>query len=105
MNKRLRKKRHLGEFQEFGCAVHGALRPALVGPALHAFVDRLLAIVEGRGLALGGGIDAAGQLDGYVTRDGHGSVTEADRAALTGFLASDPDVIEHAVAPLTDAWR
>ena len=53
MKKRLRKKKHFGEFKELGFEVRGDLRPGLSGNDLEAFVDRLIEIVEARSLAFG----------------------------------------------------
>jgi uncharacterized protein YggL (DUF469 family) len=50
LNKRLRKKKRVGEFQELGFEVRGELRPGVAGAQLDAFVDRFLAQVEARQL-------------------------------------------------------
>lgn len=105
MKKRLRKKKRLGEFKELGFEVRGDLRPGLSGDDLEAFVDRLIDVVEARALAFGGGARRDGKLDGFVTRDGRGSTTEDDRAALAAFLAGDQEIARHEVGVLRDAWH
>ena len=105
MKKRLRKKKHLGEFKELGFEVRGDLRPGLSGNDLEAFVDRLIDIVEARSLAFGGGAGRDDKLDGFVTRAGRGSATEEDRAALAAFLAADKEIARHEVGALRDAWH
>ena len=102
MNRRLRKKKRVGEFKELGFELRGDLRPALAGAELEldAFVDRLIDVVEKRKLAFGG----SARLDGFVTRMGRGSATEDDRAALAAFLEGDAAVVRHEVGALRDAW-
>ncbi len=104
MNKRLRKKKRVGEFKEFGFELRADLRPGLVGVELDAFVDRLIDVVEARKLGFGGGAGRDDKLDGFVTRMGHGSATEDDRAALAAFLAGDDAVVRHEIGALRDAW-
>ena len=102
MNKRLRRKKRVGEFKEPGFEVRGELRPGMARAELDAFVDRLLAQVEVRQLGFGGGIGDT--IDGFVTRDGRASATDDDRAAVSAFLDGDVDV-RHEIGVLRDAWR
>lgn len=103
MNKRLRKKKRVGEFQEFGFDLRGDLRPGLDDAEFDAFIHRLIDLAESRGLAFGGGAGRGGKLVGFVTRAGRGSATEADRAALTAFVVHDDAVVRREVGPLRDA--
>jgi uncharacterized protein YggL (DUF469 family) len=93
VKKRLRKKKHLGEFKELGFEER------------EAFVDRLIDIVEARSLAFGGGAGRDDKLDGFVTRAGRGSATEEDRAALAAFLDRAAEIARHEVGALRDAWH
>jgi len=99
MNRRLRKKKRVGEFKELGFEVRGDLRPGLSGDDIEAFMDRLIDVVEARSLAFGGGAGRADKLDGFITRDGRGSATEEDRAALAAFLDGDAEIARRALAP------
>lgn len=90
MNKRLRKKKHLGKFQELGFDIGFTL---VSGCDEDAFIDRLIEAVEARGLMIGGN---------FVARH-RGSATQEDRAALREFLAQAP-VITFRVYDLRDAW-
>jgi uncharacterized protein len=103
VNRRLRKKKRVGEFKELGFELRTNLRPGLTGVELDAFVDRLIDVVEARKLGFGGGA-GRDRLDGVVTRIGRGSATENDRAALAAFLAGDDAVVRHEVGALRDAW-
>ena len=102
MKKRIRKKKHVGEFQEFGFDVDANLRSHMDREALYAFSDRFIAHIEGNNLAFGGGVGP--MVAGFVTRFDRGSATEDDRASVTAFLTSDPDVARHEVGALRDAW-
>jgi len=105
MNKRLRKKKRVGEFKELGFELLGELRPGTSDDDVDAFVDRLIVAVEARRLGFGGGGGRDGKFEGFVTRMGRGSATEDDRTALAAFLAGDVDVVRHEVGALKDAWR
>jgi uncharacterized protein YggL (DUF469 family) len=86
MRRRLRKKKRLAEFIELGFLVRAKLVPALDDPGFDAFLDRW--------------IDA---FEGFVTRTGRASATDADRAAVMAFCEDDSAVISHDVGPLVDA--
>ncbi len=104
MNKRLRKKKRVGEFKELGFELLGDLRPSTSDDDIDAFVDRLIVVVEARKLGFGGAGGRDGKLEGFVTRMGRGSATEDDRIALTAFLAGEDAVVRHEVGVLRDAW-
>lgn len=55
-------------------------------------------VVEARGLAFGGGEN------GFVTREGHGSTTDADREAIGSWLNSCESIHLVEVGTLQDAW-
>jgi len=98
-SKRLEKKLHLGEFQEFGFAMSVRLKPDTSAKVNDEFWDRFIVdVVEARGLAFGGGAE------GFVTRFGKGSATEDDRAAVEAWLAAQPEVLRQTIGPLEDAW-
>ena len=102
MRRRIRKKKHLGEFKQLGFEMEGDLRPELPRPEEDAFIERVLQWIEARDLAFGGSI-GSGAFGGFVSRD-RVSATEDDRAALTRFLESDPAVRRHEVGALRDVW-
>ncbi len=104
MNKRLRKKKRVGEFKELGFELLGYLRPGISDRDIDAFVDRLIVVVEARKLGFGGGGGRHGKFEGFVTRIGRGSATEDDRTALAAFLADEDAIVRHEVGVLRDAW-
>jgi uncharacterized protein YggL (DUF469 family) len=105
VKKRIRKKKHLGEFRELGFEVRGDLRSGLSGNDIEAFVDRLIDVVEARSLAFGGSAGRDDKFDGFVTRAGRDSATEDDREALAVFLEGAAEIVRHEVGALRDAWH
>ncbi|MDE2593196.1 MAG: YggL family protein [Burkholderiales bacterium] len=96
-SRRLRKKLHVGEFQEFGLAYKATIK---AGSNEVVFVDTLLdEFIDPRGLEFGGW--AAG---GFVSKSGPGSVTEEDRQALIEWLSKRPEVESVLMSGQLDAW-
>ena len=104
MKRRLRKKKHLGEFREDGFAIGIVLREGLAPADHNAFVDAFIDAIEARGLAFGGG-GWPPRFEGFATRALKGSATEEDRAAMAAFLDAHDAVVAHEVGPLVDAWN
>ncbi len=104
MNKRLRKKKHVGEFQEFGFKVHGMMQAGTSAADQDAFLDRWIDFVEARELCFGGG-SAKDSFEGFVALSYPGSATAEDRAAAEAHLKADTRVASFTVGPLVDAWR
>ncbi len=96
-SRRLRKKLHVGEFQEFGLAYKTAIK---AGSNEVLFVDALLdELIDPRGMEFGGW--AAG---GFVSKAGRGTVTEEDRQALIDWLKQRPEVESIRISGPLDAW-
>lgn len=68
MNKRLRKKKRVGEFTELGFELLGYIRPGISNDDIDAFVDRLIVVVEARRLGFGGGGGCDGPLRARISR-------------------------------------
>jgi uncharacterized protein len=103
MRRRLRKKKHVGEFQELGFEVRAEFRTDLASDNFEAFFERLVNAVDARDLAVGGG-GSEQKFEAFVRHVARGSATEEDRAALATFLGGDAAIVGHAVGPLRDAW-
>ncbi len=105
MRKRLRQKRHLGEFQELGFTVWWSTKTELNDEELDQFFDRFIEeAIEANGLSFGGGI-GSNEGEGFVVASpGRGSATDEHRAVIQEWLTQDPDVVECRVEPLRDAW-
>ncbi len=105
MNKRLRKKKLLGEFREYGFRVWFQLARQLTTAEHNAVIDAFVHdAIEAHDLMFGGG-GADQTWDGFVASALiRGSATEADRAAVVAWFASDPRIVGYRVYPLVDAW-
>ena len=96
-SRRLRKKLHVGEFQEFALAIKTRVK---ADTQEDAFVDALIVeFIDPRGLEFGGWV--AG---GFVSKSERGSVTEDDRTALIDWLRKRPEVESVLISGLVDAW-
>ncbi|GLC24622.1 50S ribosome-binding protein YggL [Roseisolibacter agri] len=104
MNKRLRKKHRLGEFQELGFELRFCT-PAGWSEAEHlGFWDACITQVEALGLSLGGGTGTCWDVfvSGLAER---ATVTAPQRQVLLDWLAAQPAVSAIQGGPLVDAWH
>ena len=98
--RRLRKKLHLGEFQQLGFEVSITLRPNLGIDDLDRFLDEfILDAIEKNDLAFGGGTDC-----GFITTWGRSSASTVHRAAVENWLSQRQEVVSVTIGPLVDAW-
>jgi uncharacterized protein YggL (DUF469 family) len=96
-SRRLRKKLHIGEFQELGFLFEAELTKGSDDEALvDAFLTEALAP---RNLSFGGW--ATG---GAVTKIGGQSVAEEERSAVLAWLAARPEVSTLSATSLIDMW-
>lgn len=99
-SRRLKKKLHLGEFQQFGFEVSITLKPNLEIDDLDRFLEAfILDAIEKNELAFGGGIDC-----GFITTWKRGSVSEAHRSIVENWLNLRQEVASVTLGPLVDAW-
>lgn len=97
-SRRLRKKLHLGEFQELGFLYEATIK---VGVNERAFIDSLLSeTIEPNGLAFGGWVGG-----GAVSKLRRGSVSEGERQAVLDWLARRPEVLSLSATGLVDMWH
>ena len=83
MKKRLRKKKKLGEFVEYGFEVRILFEPPLNDTDV--WLDKLIDFVEMLDLGVGGGYSRY-EANFYVTALKRNSLTEADRLSLATWL-------------------
>ncbi len=114
MNKRIRKKRHVGEFNTKGFEVTCTFDPPL--PDVDRVLDDYIAFCEANSLATGGGMSdkSFGQFITRVGRPRHigggryrypdVDATEADRALVWDYVSKLPTVQGPAVSELRGAW-
>lgn len=105
MNKRLRKKKRLGEFKEYGFCIL-AIAPDLETASdaeVDKFCDELILFAEDNGCGVGGCIGH--KTDVFYTHLNRGTCTEDDRLKVYAFLLNHPLVTDFKVGPLVDAWH
>ena len=96
-SRRLRKKLHVGEFQQLGFLFEAELAKNTDDEAL---VDSFLVeAIAPRNLSFGGW--ATG---GAIDKLGRQSVTEEDRSAVLAWLAARPEVTALSASGLVDMW-
>lgn len=106
MRKRLRKKKRIGEFQEFafltGCRLVDNLEEETVDSFIDTFVEKA---IEDNGLAVMGG--GSGREFGWsvVTERSRGTVCEEQRRMVEKWMTQRSEVEAYYVSPLIDAWH
>lgn len=103
MKRRLRKKLRRGEFAEYGFGIQLDFVPGLTPDDIERIVDRIIAVVEPRGMYVGGGGSAKG-FGGYITKR-KASCTEEDRLYVSSSLQGTSGVSKCTVEDLTDSWH
>ena len=99
-SRRLRKKLHLGEFQEMGFEFEAELVKPTELAAQESLVDAFLSeVVEPRSLTFGGWITG-----GFISSYGSKTVSEADQEAIREWLDKRPELKNIHVGSLVDAW-
>lgn len=106
LNRRQRKKLHVGDFQELVFEVLIRFRSPLEEGSYNAFLDEFVALIESRHLAVGalGGRVPFVETDGIVLAWGRGSPTDEDRQAVVDWLRQHPEVAAAEAGEFVDAW-
>lgn len=107
LNRRQRKKNHLGEFQEWGLSIAAPLVGCDTKATMDAFIDDFLAEVESHKLMFGGGFGTASvaNLDGVLAKPGRGSMTQAQAESVMAWLAADWRVNAVTSCIWIDSWH
>ena len=104
MNKRLRKKLRVGEFQEMGFELRFQLPADYDESAQKRFFDSFIdQAIEANALAYGGACKR--QWGGFVASIRRGSDMEQHRRSVRQWLDDHRDVSAIVVGSLEDAWR
>lgn len=107
MNRRQRKKNHVGEFARYGFEVRVDLGKP-ISFAHDAFWDPLIEFIESKDLRFGGGENREGNVVGFITAmrgKRARSCTNKDRIAVARWLSQHPGVENTRTGPLVDAGR
>lgn len=104
MKKRLRKKKRVGEFQEFGFAAGFRFSSELDTKTRNDLIDRFIEkAIEDNGLQFGGGGDS--EWNGFVAHDKpRRSTTNVHRKAVEQWFVKEPEILEYYVTDLIDSW-
>lgn len=106
MKKRLRKKRHVGEFKEYGASLKIVLKEKLGEKDFDAFVWDFIdaAVVPADCSCSGGGSHDELELRFFMDLGAGAEEARGRLAAVTAWLAKDKRVASSAAGALTDAW-
>lgn len=106
LNRRQRKKRCVGEFQELAFEVRVHFKSPLELAAISVFVDGMMTFAEARGLMAAGfgGAPPISETEGFVSAWGRGSPSAEDRQAVLDWLQRHPDVAAAEAGEFVDAW-
>ena len=103
--RRLRKKLHVGEFQELGFEVRFSWR----SDAEHDFDEKLnewIDFVESKGWAFGGGGSTKRKtIEGFIAKFGRGTLKEEDRLQAEKWFDEKEWIESFEVELLKDAWH
>lgn len=104
LKRRLRKKFHVGEFQESGFEVFVNLKPDLSEIEFDKFYDEFIDVIEENKLLFGGG--GWKTLQGFVTSaKKFASPIVEDREKIKIWLEKRQEVIDCTVGNFLDAWN
>jgi uncharacterized protein len=98
MKKRLRKKKHKGEFQEFGFEISLNVKPNSSPMETNLLFDELIELMEQENLLFGGSLS-----DGFITAE-KGSVSDSNKIAIENWIHSKKGIILSYILEKKDAW-
>jgi len=105
LKRRLRKKHHLGEFQEFGFKISTKLKINASELEFDKFCDDFIGMIEENNLAFGGG----GEInvwEGFVCSwNKFASPSYEDREKVKMWLENRKEVVNCEVGEFIDAWN
>ncbi len=103
--RRLRKKLHLGEFQELGFEVAARLASPLSDEERDKLLDLFIEqCIESNELGFGGGLND--DLEGFVvSMKKRGSATDEQREKVRAWLGTRSEFAGVEIGPLRDAWH
>lgn len=105
LKRRLRKKYHLGEFQELGFELFTALKPDLSEEDFDKFLDDFIEEIERNKLTFGGGGNKE-KWEGFVTSEKkYNSPTEDQKVNLEKWLKNRVEVKEVKMGEFRDVWN
>jgi uncharacterized protein YggL (DUF469 family) len=105
MKKRLRKKKRIGEFKEFGFKAGFRFSNHITKKARNNLLNRFIEeAIEKNGLQFGGG-GGGSEWDGFVAiNKSRGSTLETHRQAVENWFIHEAEIQEYYVTTMIDAW-
>ena len=103
MRRRLRKKRRLGEFTEYGFSLQFTISPSHSTVDRNVLIDEFIDEIERLGLNFGGG--GSDEWYGFIALTGRGSATKEHRSAIVAWCNAHPDIQNPIAGELVDAWH
>ena len=104
LNRRQRKKKNVGEFQELGFEFKASFKQAPSDSERDLLINAFLDTVIANGLEFGGG--ASDDFTGFVVSvKRYGKVDEAQRELVRAWLANHALLADVSVGPLRDVWH
>jgi uncharacterized protein YggL (DUF469 family) len=102
MNRRQRKKRHLGEFIELGFEVRCQYIEPIASDNIDREWDHFIGVIEGLGLSSGGFFGSTG-IDVTIHRQ-RGTTTEADKLEIEKYFATKVKPETYSSSEFFDLW-
>ncbi len=104
LKRRLRKKFHLGEFQEFGFEIFVKFKSDLNENEFDKFLDVFIDLIEENKLLFSGG--GKENWEGFVTSASKfASPTDIDREKIKLWLEKREEVVGYNIGEFLDAWN
>lgn len=105
LKKRLRKKLHVGEFQQFGFQISAQFHAKLKTAEFDELYDDFIDAIEDAKLLFGGGGEESG-IKGFITeRKKYASPSIEQKEKITSWLANRSEIASYKVGDLKDAWN
>ena len=103
-SRRLRKKLHVGEFQEMGVEVKIIVDIEQLD--FDSAIDKLIEYIEEDGCSFCGGGDMDGNvISGVMYRASRGTVTPSDKESFKTWLSNQSWIKEFSMSRLVDMWH
>jgi uncharacterized protein len=103
MKKRLRKKLHKGEFQEFGFDIDIQFQQSFTQEEFNSLLDNFIEMIENQGLMFGGAFGTPA-VEGFISAE-KGNVTEIHKEGIENWIKLKGDIILSFKIDKKDAWN
>jgi uncharacterized protein YggL (DUF469 family) len=106
VKRRLRKKKKLGEFVEWGVEVQARITPqAMIDKGIDSIMDEFVDFIEEQNMFCGGSISPNGEFDFIVELGREDGKLLSRQECLSHWLKSNPDLHKVSIGACIDLWR